>query len=150
MYIRKSGEINYQIGNFFLSFASADNIINFELNFVMQTITIRNIKISSHRQTKTLFWHLFVATRGGQNRIRIINQLRIRPSNKNQLSQDLSLDYKLIEHHLDVLMKNNVVTKLGSNYGATYFISTLFEDAEQVFDEIVEQLKKIGGNEWLV
>ncbi|MCV0366215.1 MAG: transcriptional regulator [Nitrosopumilus sp.] len=116
----------------------------------MQTITIRNIKTSNHPQTKTLFWHLFVGTRGGQNRIRIINQLRIRPANKNQLSQVLSLDYKLIDHHLNTLMKNNVVTKLGGNYGATYLVSTLFEDAEQVFDEIVEQLKKIGGNEWLI
>ena len=116
----------------------------------MKAITIRNIKTSNHPQTKALFWHLFVGTRGGQNRIRIINQLRIRPSNKNQLSAALSLDYKLIEHHLDTLTKNNVVTKFGTNYGATFLVSALFEDAEQVFDEIVEQLKKIGGNEWLI
>ena len=150
MYTRKLGEINYRIGNFTITFTSADNIINFESNSVMQTITIRNITTSSPPQTKTLFWHLFVGTRGGQNRIRIINQLRIRPSNKNQLSQVLRLDYKLIDHHLDILMKNNVVTKFGNNYGATYLVSTLFDNAEQVFDEIVEQLKKIGGNEWLI
>lgn len=115
----------------------------------MQTITIQNIKTTSHLQTKALFWHLFVSTRGAQNRIRIINQLRLRPSNKNQLSQDLSLDYKLIDHHLDTLKKNNVVTKFGDKYGATYLISPLFEESKQVFDEIIEQLKKIGGNEWL-
>jgi hypothetical protein len=33
------------------------------------------------------------------------------------------------------------VTKVGSNYGATYFPSGLFEDSEAVFDEIVAKLK---------
>ena len=115
----------------------------------MQAITIRSIKATSHPQTKGLFWYLFVGTRGGQNRVKIISQLRNRPSNKHQLSQDLRLDYKLVEHHINTLEKNNVVTKVGNKYGATYFVSSLFEEAESVFDELVERLKKIGGNEWL-
>ena len=115
----------------------------------MQAITIRSIKAKSHPQTKGLFWYLFVGTRGGQNRVRIISQLRNKPSNTHQLSKDLGLDYKGIQHHLNTLEKNNLVTKLGAKYGATYFVSTLFEEGELLFDEIVEKLKKVGGDEWL-
>lgn len=115
----------------------------------MQAITIRSLKAESHPQTKGLFWYLFIGTRGGQNRVKIINQLKDKPSNKHQISQDLHLDYKLVEHHLHTLEKNNLVTKMGEKYGATYFVSTLFEESEPVFEEIVEKLKKVGENEWL-
>ena len=114
----------------------------------MQTLTIRSIEAKSHPQTKGLFWYLFVGTRGGQNRVRIISQLRNKPSNKNQLSQDLGLDYKGIEHHIKTLEKNNLVTKMGTKYGVVYFVSQLFEEGEAVFDVIVAKLKKVGGPEW--
>jgi len=115
----------------------------------MQILTIRSIEAKSHPQTKGLFWYLFVGTRGGQNRVRIISQLRNKPSNKNQLAQDLGIDYKGIEHHIKTLEKNNLVTKIGTKYGATYFVSQLFEEGEAVFDEIVAKLTKQGGPEWL-
>ncbi len=115
----------------------------------MQTLTIRSIEAKSHPQTKGLFWYLFVGTRGGHNRVRIISQLRNKPSNKNQLSQDLRQDYKGIEHHIKILEENNLVTKMGEKYGVTYFVSQLFEEGEAVFDEIVAKLAKIGGTEWL-
>jgi len=66
----------------------------------------------------------------------------------NQLAQDLDIDYKGIEHHLNTLEENNLVTKFGGKYGATYFVSPLFEEAEALFDEIVTKLKKVGGPEW--
>jgi predicted transcriptional regulator len=116
----------------------------------MKAITIRSIKSQGNSKTKALFWHLFVGTRGGNNRVRIINQLRNRPSNKNQISNDLKIEYKLVEHHIYTLEKSNLVTKFGSKYGATYIPSSLFEESENVFDEIVEQLKKVGGDQWLI
>lgn len=115
----------------------------------MQQITIRSIKAESHPETKALFWHLFVGTRGGNTRVRIISQLKNKPSNKNQLSQDLGIDYKGVEHHLKTLEENNIVTKLGVKYGTTYFVSPLFEESEKMFDEIVDKLKKVGAVEWL-
>ena len=114
----------------------------------MKTLTVKNIETKTHPETKNLFWFLFVGTRGGVNRVRIITQLRDKPSNKNQLAQDLDVDYKGIEHHLNTLEKNNLVTKIGGKYGATYFVSTLFEESQAVFDEIVTKLKKVGGAEW--
>ncbi len=105
-------------------------------------ITIKSLKTKVHPETKKLFWFIFVATRGGMNRIRIISHLRIMPTNTHQLSKQMRLDYKAVQHHLKTLEQNNLVTKVGDKYGATYFPSVLFEDGEAVFDEIVEKLKK--------
>ena len=112
----------------------------------MQSLSIKNIEAESHPEIKRLFWFLFGGTRGGPARIKIISKLRNKPSNKNQLSKDLGVDYKGIEHHMKNLEKNNIVTKFGGNYGTTYFVSTLFEQEESVFDEIVSKLKKFGDN----
>ncbi len=114
----------------------------------MKTLTIRSIEAQSHPETKKLFWYLFVGTRGGPTRVKIISQLRNKPSNKHQLSKDLEIEYKSVDHHINTLEKNNLLTKMGEKYGATYFVSPLFEEAEPVFDEIVGKLKKTGGAEW--
>ena len=108
----------------------------------MQALTMRTIQAKTHPQTKGLFWFLFAGSRGGHTRIRIISQLRNKPSNKNQLSQYLGMDYKGIQHHMKVLEENNLVTKVGNSYGVTYFTSALFEEGEAVFDEIVTKLQK--------
>ena len=50
---------------------------------------------------------------------------------------------------MKILEQNNLVSKVGGKYGATYFVSSLFEESQAVFDEIVEKLKKIGDAEWL-
>jgi len=68
------------------------------------------------------------------------------PRNRNQLSIELDLDYKNIEHHLKVLEKNNLVIKTGNRYGLTYSVSSLFENSEFVFDEIVNRLKNLNRN----
>ncbi len=59
------------------------------------------------------------------------------------------MDYKGIEHHMKTLEKNNLVTKIGDKYGAIYFVSSLFEEGQEVFDEILAKLIKNGGDEWL-
>ncbi len=110
----------------------------------MRAITIKSIETKTHPETKRLFWFIFAATRGGTNRIRIISHLRIMPSNTHRLSKEMKLDYKAVQHHLKTLEQNNLVTKVGNNYGATYFPSVLFEDGEAVFDEIVSKLNKVN------
>ena len=110
----------------------------------MKAITIKTLETKTHPETKKLFWFVFVATRGGMNRIRIISHLRNMPSNTHQLAKKMGLDYKAVQHHLKNLERNNLVTKVGSNYGATYFPSVLFEDGEAVFDEIVAKLNKVS------
>ena len=107
----------------------------------MRAITIKSIETKTHPETKRLFWFIFAATRGGMNRIKIILHLRNMPTNTHKLAKAMGLDYKAVQHHLRTLERNNLVTKVGSNYGVTYFPSVLFEDGEVIFDEIVAKLK---------
>ena len=108
------------------------------------------IKSYVHSEIKNLFWLLFVQSRGANNRIRIMSVLRNIPKNRYQLSVELDLDYKAIQHHLKVLEKNNLVIKTGNRYGLTYCVSSLFDYNEIIFDEIVDRLKngviKFGKN----
>ncbi len=110
----------------------------------MLTLKARTIESKSHLQTKIVFWVLFVESRGGTSRIRIISALRKRPRNRNQLAKDLGIDYKGIQHHLKILEGNNLVTKIGKNYGVMYCASPLFENTEFVFDEIVDRIKNLN------
>ena len=72
-----------------------------------------------------------------------MSALRKRPCNRNQLATELGIDYKTIQHHLKILEKNNLVKKIGNHYGMIYYVSTLFENSEIIFDEIIDKLKKL-------
>jgi DNA-binding transcriptional ArsR family regulator len=89
---------------------------------------------------KRLLWFLFAGSRGGDNRMKIIDLLKERPYNINQLSESLGLDYKAIQHHILVLQKNNMVTKMGEKYGVLYFISNYLEDNIEAFNEIKSKI----------
>ena len=88
-----------------------------------------------------LFWHLFSRRVGGQTRLNIINLLFRDPSNKSQIGKKLKKDYKVVRHHLEILEKNNLVTKIGNGYGSTYFISTYFISKEKEYRKIVKKIK---------
>lgn len=102
----------------------------------MHAITVKSIKTEAHPQTKVMFWFLFASTKGAATRIRIVNLLRHHPYNANQMSNELSLDYKAIRHHLATLEKNNLIEKFDAHYGGSYYLSTLFEKNFKIFDEI--------------
>ncbi|HUT05420.1 MAG TPA: winged helix-turn-helix domain-containing protein [Nitrosopumilaceae archaeon] len=91
---------------------------------------------------KRLLWFIFAGSRGGLNRLRIIFSLKKKPLNINQLAKELGLDYKAIQHHIKVLEKNNLITKIGEKYGVTYFISTFLEVNMETFEEIAAKLDK--------
>ena len=102
----------------------------------MQTLTVKSLKTETHPETKVMFWFLFASTRGAATRIRIVKLLRNHPYNTNQISKELSLDYKAIRHHLKILENNNLLAKFEADYGATYYLSTLFEENVAIFEEI--------------
>lgn len=86
-------------------------------------------------------WYLLAGTRGGLNRGRILQILRERPLNANDLSGRLGLDYKTVRHHLDVLRENDCIMTLGNEgYGLLYTLSprlqTHFEDFEQIWQRL--------------
>jgi predicted transcriptional regulator len=89
---------------------------------------------------KRLLWFLFAGSRGGDNRMKIIDLLKDRPYNINQLSESLGLDYKAIQHHILILQKNNIITKMGEKYGVLYFISNYLEANIEAFNEIKSKI----------
>ncbi len=91
---------------------------------------------------KRLLWFVFMGSKGGLNRIRFISLIRNKPLNANQIAKEMNLDYKAVQHHVGVLEKNNMITRVGDKYGATFFISTFLEVNLNVFDEIVSKLEK--------
>jgi predicted transcriptional regulator len=93
-------------------------------------------------EAKRLLWYLFAGSRGGENRIRIIDLLKEQPQNMNQLAETLGVDYKAVQHHIRVLEKNNMVTKIGEKYAVPYFISNYLEANIEAFNEVGRQLTR--------
>ncbi|MGA1821948.1 MAG: ArsR/SmtB family transcription factor [Thermoplasmatota archaeon] len=90
-----------------------------------------------------MLWYVLAGTRGGFNRIRIIETLRERPYNANQLSEMLDLDYRTMRHHLKVLTDNNILARpTGDSYGSMYFLSGMMEKYMGTFEEIRKNVVK--------
>lgn len=90
-----------------------------------------------------LLWYLIAGTRGGVNRARIIDALRERPYNANQLGEALGLDYRTVRHHLDLLQRNGLLTRpAGDAYAAPYFLSALLEANYAAYEEVRRHLAR--------
>lgn len=52
----------------------------------------------------------------------------------------LDLDYKTVQHHLDVLLENDVVQHSGDDYGAVFLpsqrVRNNWETVESIFDQL--------------
>jgi len=91
-----------------------------------QSLIVKTIKAKTHPETKKLFWFLFVGSKGSDSRIRIMSVLRKTPANTNQLSTELGMDYKSIQHHIKILKENYLVKHVGKKYARTYLVSLFF------------------------
>ena len=96
----------------------------------------------SDKETRKLLFYLFTSTRGGFTRLRIIMLLLEDPLNTHQLSKVLHLDYKAVQHHMKVLEKNNMVSKIGEKYGAIYHLSNFLEMNIRSLDEAIDKLDR--------
>jgi len=94
------------------------------------------------RSLKYLLGWLIAGTRGGMSRAKIIQALNESPKNANQLATLLSMDYRTIRHHIDVLEKNRIITSAGEGYGKTYFLSPTMETNYSEFEEILKKIWK--------
>ncbi|QKQ99609.1 winged helix-turn-helix transcriptional regulator [Metallosphaera tengchongensis] len=93
------------------------------------------------KQVKKLFTVLFLSSRGGYTRLRLMSALMDSPMNANQLSNILSLDYKTVIHHLEVLMDNQIVVRDGDGYGALFRPSKFFLTHKDLFREVTSDVK---------
>ncbi len=94
------------------------------------------------RDSRKLLLYLFTGTKGGYTRLKIIMSLEARPSNTHQLSLELGLDYKAVQHHMRVLEKNNLVTKVGEKYGAIFHLSNFLEINIGALGEVIDRLER--------
>src|SRR5438132_8973707 len=92
-------------------------------------------------------WYFIAGTRGGINRARILWILHDRPHNANDLATQLTLDYKTVRHHLDVLHENDFVMTLGGEgYGILYSLSPRLQVHFEEFLEIWKDRKSTRLN----
>ncbi len=84
--------------------------------------------------SRTLLWYLLAGTRGGPNRLRILEKLESSPHNANQLAAVLEMDYRTVRHHLNLLERNGLIQRpVGRGYGSPY---ELAPDTLARFDEV--------------
>jgi len=101
----------------------------------------KGIESENPQQIKMLLWSTFAGSKSCINRVKIVSQLKKMPLNTNQLAKQLELDYKVIERHLEILEKHELVIKVGNRYGSTYFLSLLLEHNLNLFDEVANKSK---------
>ena len=104
-----------------------------------------NPKSENHnpdRAARRLLLYLFTGTRGGYTRLRIVMLLLQKPYNTHQLCKKLEMDYKAVQHHMKVMEKNNLVSKIGEKYGAIFHISTFLEYNIRALDEAIDKLDR--------
>lgn len=85
-------------------------------------------------------WYVLTGTRGGPNRIRIIETLDEQPRNANQVAEELDLHYETVQHHLDVLTKNDVLESSGDDYGAVYLPTEQVRNHWDLVQDIIERV----------
>jgi len=83
-------------------------------------------------------------TRGGAARMQILSMLDRKPRNVNEISRELSVDYKSAQHHVRVLEKSGLITAAGKKYDNTYMLSTLLKAHKDVLDEISRDTRNMG------
>jgi len=102
--------------------------------------------IKDPQRIKMLFWSVFAGSKGCINRVRIILELKNTTLNTNQLSERLGLDYKVVERHLEILERNNLVAKAGYRYGAVYYLCEILHTNMIMFTEVAAKAQHCKEN----
>ena len=87
---------------------------------------------------------LILGQKGGKNRMEIIELLRDRPYNINQLAEVLGLNYRTIKHHIDLMLKFQLInsSKTGG-YGDVFFLSPELEGNMQLYNGVIQKMDTV-------
>jgi DNA-binding transcriptional ArsR family regulator len=89
--------------------------------------------------------YLLARTRGGQNRCRILKLLQTDgPLNANQIAGGLGLHYTTVQHHLNRLLRDSVVSASPNDgaYGALFFLTYQMERNAEFLDELLPAFER--------
>jgi DNA-binding transcriptional ArsR family regulator len=89
---------------------------------------------------RMILWLIIAGTRGGINRARILNLIRETPTNANKIANILKLDHKTVMHHIEILSKHELIIKDDKDYGATYNLTQIMKNNQNVLAEIMEKI----------
>lgn len=93
---------------------------------ITENIILKQKLKKSNNQYK-LLCHLIEGSRGGKTRAKILKYLSDKSYNANQLAEAMNMDYKTVRHHLNVLMKNGIITKKKDGSIDLYYLSKNIE-----------------------
>jgi len=86
-----------------------------------------------------MFWWIFIGSKGGAMRVKIVISLKDFPQNAYQLAQNLGVNYRTVMHHLSILEENGIVKSEGPKYGKVYFLTDLFTKNFELFEKIIKK-----------
>lgn len=86
--------------------------------------------------------NILVGRDGGKTTIRIIDELLLRPFNKNKLANVLNLDYKTIKYHINILHEHKYVNNMKVGNTKIYYPSDKLFKSLREYNIIKEFLKK--------
>ncbi|MEF8832340.1 MAG: PAS domain S-box protein [Candidatus Thermoplasmatota archaeon] len=91
--------------------------------------------------------YLLVGQTGGKNRYKILELLKERPYNINQISKELDLNYRTVKHHVEVMQENDLLTTSGmGDYGEVYFLTERLENNFEIYENIANNFRNITAS----
>ena len=88
--------------------------------------------------------YLILGSKGGSNRVKILKLLEERPFNINQMAKHLGLNYRTVQHHVDLLEKHSIVKKEEKNigYGEIFKLDLIDDIDREVLDDIIHRFEE--------
>jgi len=85
---------------------------------------------------------LIASSRGGGTRAKIIEALKEKAQNTNQLTVLLGLSYKTISYHLEILKRYRLVISVDNAHVGCYCLSRNLENNYDLFENLLMQMYK--------